>query len=113
VNSNLLSLLIPAAFFNLIAVYCLKQSKGMVIPWASLTAAVSILITQWLIGIAMQQGTKVLMALTIVAVLVTIGGGLIGWRFSAEKPSGLELVGYAIALVGVLIAGSAKATINS
>lgn len=106
---KVLLILAFAALCNLVTVVCLKESRGMTSPWPTLGVVVSILATQWLIAVAMAQGGQVGFALTAVVVVVMVGAGVIGWVGYAEKLSTWEIVGYAIAVGGVLLAGIAKA----
>ncbi len=101
-------LLALAAVCNLVTVVCLKESKGVTVPWPTFGVVVSILATQWLIAQALSEGGRVGLAITAVVVAVMVGAGIIGWVWYKERLSAWEIVGYTIAVSGVVFANVAR-----
>lgn len=102
-------LLTAAVVSNLIAIYYLKPSRGLTEPGPTAAVVVSILVTQWLVARALMAGGQVGLSITAVVVSVMIGAGVIGWWSEGEKLTAWELVGYAMAVAGVVVANVAHA----
>jgi multidrug transporter EmrE-like cation transporter len=112
-NSMVALYLALACACNLGTVVFLKESKGMTVPWATFGVVISILATQWLMASVLSSGVQVGVAVTAVVVTVMIGGGIIGWIWYQEKLSSLEIVGYAIAVGGIIFANVSRVLTES
>ena len=73
----------------------------------ALGGVVTILLPQCLVARVMSSGGQVAAAIVAVVVAVMVGSGLIGYFAFGERLSVLQITGYAIAVVGVMIAGLA------
>jgi multidrug transporter EmrE-like cation transporter len=104
-------LLLLAAVLNIGTVYFVKASDGMTRLWPTLGVVVTILLTQFLVARVMSSGGQVAAAIVAVVVAVMVGSGLIGYFAFGERLSALQITGYAIAVVGVTIAGLAPAAV--
>jgi multidrug transporter EmrE-like cation transporter len=102
-------LLLLAAVLNIGTVYCVKASEGMTRLWPTLGVVISILLTQFLVARVMSSGGQVAAAIVAVVVAVMVGSGLIGYFAFGERLTALQITGYAIAVLGVMIAGLAPA----
>ena len=102
-------LLVLAAVLNIGTVYFAKASDGMTRPWPTLGVVVTILLTQFLVARVMSSGGQVAAAIVAVVVAVMVGSGLIGYFGFGERLTGLQITGYVIAVLGVMIAGLAPA----
>ena len=100
-------LLVLAAVLNIGTVYFAKASEGMMRPWPTLGVVVTILLTQFLVARVMSSGGQVAAAIVAVVVAVMVGSGLIGYFAFGERLSGMQIAGYAIAVLGVVMAGLA------
>ena len=100
-------LLLLAAILNIGTVYFVKASEGMTRLWPTLGVVVTILLTQFLVARVMSGGGQVAAAIVTVVVAVMVGSGLIGYFAFGERLSTLQIAGYAIAVVGVIIASLA------
>ena len=99
--------LLLAALLNIGTVYFIKASEGMTHWWPTLGVIVTILLTQFLVARVMASGAQVAVAIVAVVVAVMVGSGLIGYFAFGERLSALQIAGYAIAVLGVMIAGLA------
>ena len=105
---NTYLLLAIAVASNLLTVFCMKLSQGMTRPWPTFVVVITILLTQWLVADTMERGVDVAYVVTVVVVAVMIGSGIIGLYFG-ERLSLLKGFGYIVAIIGVIIANTAKA----
>jgi small multidrug resistance pump len=87
---------------NILAVYFMKLSGGMSLPWPTLGMLIANLLTLWFLGGAMASGAPVSTAVTALTVGVMIGSFLIGLSFG-ERITLMQAIGGAIAIVGVVI----------
>jgi quaternary ammonium compound-resistance protein SugE len=99
--------LLLAAVLNIGTVYFIKASDGMTRWWPTLGVIVTILLTQFLVARVMASGGQVAAAIVAVVVAVMVGSGVIGYFAFGERLSALQIAGYAIAVLGVMIAGLA------
>ncbi len=99
-----------ATLFNLVTVYCLKQAEGFSRLWPSVVALVTIGLTQWLLSLAIANGLATGLAVATLVVCVMIGAAFMGVVLFHEPVSALQVGGFGIAALGVLIASLAKAS---
>ena len=97
-----------ATLFNLGTVYCLKKSQGFTILWPTVLVIVTISITQWLVSRAMVSGMDTGLAVTTLVVAVMVGSALMGMLIFHEHLSSQKMVGFGVAIVGVVIVSLAK-----
>lgn len=96
-----------AALCNLVTVYAMKQAEGFTRLWPSLAVLVSICLVQVLISRVMVGGMQVGLALTSVVVFVMVGSVAMGWLVFGEPLQAQRVAGYALAILGVVIAALA------
>ena len=87
---------------NVLAVYFMKLSGGMTLPWPTLGMLFANMLTLWFLGRAMASGAPVSPAVTALTVGVMIGSFAIGSAFG-ERITLLQVVGGAVAIAGVVI----------
>jgi multidrug transporter EmrE-like cation transporter len=103
---NYYFLILIAIAANVLAVYFMKKSNGMTMPWPTFGMVMSNLITLWFLGQAMADGANVGPAVTILTVGVMIGSFIIGWS-AGERVTALQAVGVSLAIGGVVVANLA------
>lgn len=99
--------LVLAALCNLVTVYAMKQADGFTRLWPSVAVVVSICLVQFLISRVMAGGIQVGLALTAVVVFVMLGSVVMGWLVFGEPLQAQRAAGYALAILGVVIAALA------
>ena len=77
-------------------------------PWPVFAVVVTILLTQWLVSVAMESGLNVSLAITGVVVAVMIGSALMSVFLFHETAPLMQWVGLAVAVAGVALANMAK-----
>jgi drug/metabolite transporter (DMT)-like permease len=97
-----------AVVFNLITIWCMEPSKRLTRPGYTIGLFGAICATQALITLATSEGVDTGPAITIVVVLVMIGSAVFGYVQKSEIPSLGQWVGYAVAVIGVLVVSFAK-----
>jgi len=95
-------LLCLAAISNIAAVFLAKASQGMTRPWATFGVVVTILLTQWLIALTMQNGVNVGAAITSVVVAVIVGAMGIG-MFFGDRTTAFQLFGALLSVGGIVL----------
>jgi len=105
------ALLLLAAVLNIGTVYFAKASEGMTRLAPTAGVVVTILLTQFLVARVMSSGGQVAAAIVAVVVAVMVGSGLIGYFVFGERLTALQITGYAIAVLGVMIASLAPAAV--
>jgi quaternary ammonium compound-resistance protein SugE len=91
-----------AAISNIVAVFLAKASQGMSRPWATFGVVVTILLTQWLIALTMQNGLNVGAAVTSVVVAVIVGSLGVG-LFFGDRMTVLQLFGVLLSVGGIVM----------
>jgi multidrug transporter EmrE-like cation transporter len=101
-----LLLVLAAAACNIVTVFCLRPSKGMSmsVPWPTLGVIISILLCHWFLAQAVASGGQLGFAIAGNVVVVMVAAGVIGWVWHGEKLSAWQLLGYALAVGGVVLA---------
>jgi hypothetical protein len=100
-----------AAALNVATVYCMRMSGGMRHLWYTLGVVLTIVTVQFLVAdLANREEDR--FALSIIVVIVSVGVGVVAIdAIRGKPPSALQAFGYAIALIGVVMATLApKAT---
>lgn len=99
--------LVLAALCNLVTVYAMKRAEGFTQFWPSMAVLGSICLVQFLVSRVMAGGMQVGMALTAVVVFVMVGSVAMGWLVFGEPLGMQRAAGYALAILGVVIAALA------
>lgn len=95
---------------NILAVYFMKLSGGMTMPWPTLGMILANMLTLWFLGRAMASGAPVSASVTALTVGVMLGSFVIGLSFG-ERVTLLQAIGGAIAVAGVVIGNITSATV--
>ena len=100
--------LVGAILLNLVALWCLEPSKGLTRLWPSVFLIGAIVVTQVLIAMALRQGIDLGPGMMILLVLMMIASAVFGYLQNGVIPTTGQYVGYAVAVIGVLIVNFAK-----
>lgn len=76
--------------------------------WPTFFAVISIILVQWLVSRVMAGGTGVGYAIIAMGVGVMIGSAFIGVFFFNENLSSQKIIGFGIAITGIVVASLAK-----
>ncbi len=98
-----------ATLFNLCTVYFVKKANGFTVLWPTVWALLTIGLTQWMISRAMAGGMDMALSITAVVVCVMIGSTLMGVFLFHESLPALKILGFGLAVAGVVVASLAKA----
>ncbi|MDR3425158.1 MAG: SMR family transporter [Alphaproteobacteria bacterium] len=98
-----------ATLFNLGTVFFLKKAHGFTVFWPTVWAIVTVSLTQWLISRAMEGGMDMGLAVATVVVNVIIGSAIMGVFLFQENLPTQKIIGFGIAIAGIVIASLAKA----
>jgi len=91
---------------NCVAVYFIPESQGFTRARPVFLACVSIVLTQFFIALAVNEGGQLGISIAIVIALVMVFSALVDWYLKGEKakPTVGQWVGYAVAIAGVFLA---------
>jgi|GEM_PF-2265493 len=93
---------------NLLSNYFVKSSQGMTILWPSLGLICSILLAQLFISKAINSGMGMAIAFTTLTLALLIGTALVGWIMFGEKLTLYQLLGFLLAIIGIVIMSIVK-----
>jgi small multidrug resistance pump len=96
---------------NLAAVYFMKLSAGLTLPWPTLAMVIGNLFTLWFLGRAFQSGMNVGDAVMVLTIGVTIGSFVIGLLFG-ERLTAYQALGAVLAIAGIVISNLRTAQVS-
>jgi small multidrug resistance pump len=96
---------------NLAAVYFMKLSAGLTLPWPTLAMVIGNLFTLWFLGRVFQSGMNVGDAVMVLTIGVTIGSFVIGLLFG-ERLTAYQALGAVLAIAGIVISNLRTAQVS-
>lgn len=97
-----------AVAINMVTIYCVKKAEGFTQFWPSVGVIVSISLVQFIVSRTIASGIGTGQAMTTVIVFVMIGSILMGTFLFHEPLPMQKILGMALAIIGVVIASTAK-----